>query len=131
MSIFSNLLNMLPDADHLLSLKPEELAGPLLLSLEGRERMTPTGVIEFEGLSAAIQEKSDIKYPNGCHDDVLFALMEAWQWLVSKVLVAPRPTKLAGSTVLSTTTTYFVTRRGRSIKTLEDFKNYRKNNSTM
>ena len=52
MSIFSNLLNMLPDADHLLSLKPEELAGPLLLSLEGRERMTPTGVIEFEGLGS-------------------------------------------------------------------------------
>ena len=132
MSIFfSNLLDMLPDADHLLSLEPEELAGPLLLSLEGREEMTPTGVIGFEGLSAAIQKKSNVKYPKGCHDDVLFALMEAWQWLVSKVLVAPRPTKLARSTALATTTTYFVTRRGQSIKTLEDFENYRKNNSTM
>ena len=57
--------------------------------------------------------------------------METWQWLVRKVLVAPRPTKLARGTALATTTTYFVTRRVQSIKTLEDFENYCKNNSMM
>ena len=56
----------------------------------------------------------------------LFALMEAWQCLVCERFVAPRPTRLAGSTNISSNITYFVTRRGKKIETLDDFEAYRK-----
>ena len=39
--MFAKLFEVLPDAEHLLSLSAEELAGPLLVSLEGGERINP------------------------------------------------------------------------------------------
>ena len=124
--MFSKLFEILPDAEHLLSLEPEELAGPLLVSLENREQINPEGIIAYDSMEHEINRNSHLKYPHGRREEVLFVLMEAWQCLVCEKFVAPRPTKLARSHNLTTTTTYFVTRRGKKIETLEDFEAYRK-----
>ena len=52
--------------------------------------------------------------------------MEAWQCLLSEGFVAPRPANLRSTTGMSQNMTYFVTRRGKKIETLEDFEAYRK-----
>ena len=131
MPFFSNLFELLPDADHLLSLEPEELAGPLLISLENKEQINPEGIIGYDSMRREIEEGSsrrnpNLNYPDDSREEVLFVLMEAWQCLVNEGFVAPRPTNLARSHTINPTTTYFVTRRGKKIETLEDFKAYRK-----
>ena len=126
--MFRKLFEMLPEADTLLSLEPEELAGPLLASLEGRKQINPENIIAYDFMEHEINRNSHLKYPNECREEVLFALMEAWQWLEREGFVAPRPTKLAGSQNLTTITTYFVTRRGQRIETREALEAYRKSN---
>ena len=126
--LFTNLFEFLPEAEHLLSLEPEELAGPLLLSLEDIERIIPGNIIGYDQLSGAIERQAGIKYPMGCREDVLFSLMAAWQWLEREVLVAWNPSNLARSKSAGSVTSYFVTKRGRNIKTPEDFEAYRKVN---
>lgn len=123
--IFPKLFEILPNADDLLSLEPEELAGPLLVSLQRSDYINPLEVISYELL-----EEADIQeYLSKGANDILFALMEAWQWLEREGLVAPRPTSLSSETiVMATGTTYFVTSRGKKITQREDLNVYRKSN---
>jgi len=74
--------------------------------------------------------KADLlqKYPPESHDEVLFALMEAWQWLEREGFVAPSPTDLSSVRSAGTITAYFVTRRGQRVETPEDLQTYRKAN---
>ena len=71
-------------------------------------------------------DNPNLNYPYKSYEDVLFALMEAWQCLLSEGFVAPRPANLRSTTGMSQNTTYFVTRRGKKIETLEDYEDYRK-----
>ena len=133
MPIFSKLFELLPDAEDLLNLEPEELAGPLLVSLEGREEINPQGIIGYDNMRWEIEEGSsrrnpNLNYPYEHREKVLFALMEAWQWLEREGFVASRPTDLARAKDLSSRTTYFVTRRGQKIETPEALEAYRKAN---
>ncbi len=138
MPIFKKLFELLPNAEHLLSLEPEELAGPLLLSLlslNGTQSMRPEGIISYQAMSSVLENMSDSKkkdlnlnYPPEYHDKVLFALMEAWQWLHQEGFVAPSPTSLSSIRSARTITTYFVTRRGLRVETSEDLDSYRKVN---
>lgn len=127
-SIFPKLFEMLPNADDLLSLEPEELAGPLLISLEGSQAITPETIISHEDMKYYIRGDLEQKYPFKSRNEVLFALMEAWQWLEREGFVAPRPTNLVGSTTIAYTTQYFVTRRGQRIETPDTLAAYRKSN---
>lgn len=128
--MFSKLFEMLPDAEQLLNLEPGELAGRLLVSLEDREQInledeiTPKS-IEWEIKNGVNRNNPNLNYPYKSHEGVLFALMEAWQCLLSEGFVAPRPANLRSTTGMSQNTTYFVTRRGQKIQTLEDFQAYR------
>ena len=74
--------------------------------------------------------KADLlhRYPPESHDEDLFALMEAWQWLQREGFVALCPTSLSSITSAGTITTYFVTRRGKKIETPEALETYRKAN---
>ena len=128
--MFPKLLEMLPDAESLLSLEPEELAGPLLVSLEGRQDIILEDVISFDPMSRSFETKTELrqKYPPRHDDEILFALMEAWQWLEREGFVAPRPTRLSRERGTGMVTTYFVTRRGQTIETSEDLETYRKAN---
>lgn len=127
--MFSKLFEILPDAEHLLSLSAEELAGPLLVSLEGGERINPEIIISYDDMAREIKSSSyrisNLNYPSGRLTEILFALMEAWQYLVCEGFVAPRPAKLAGYTI-DRSNTYFVTRKGQKIETLENYEAYRK-----
>ena len=129
MPIFSKLFDLLPDGEHLLSRSAEELAGPLLVSLEGGDQINPNIVISYGDLEREIGRSArripNLNYPSGRLTEILFALMEGWQHLVCEGFVAPRPTKLAGYTT-DKTNTYFVTRKGQKIKTEDDYEAYRK-----
>ena len=123
-SIFPKLFEMLPDADHFLSLEPEELAGPLLVSLDGNQYIKLSTVISAHlmSLSFDIMPSEKIqRYPSKDRDEILLRLMEAWQWLEREGFVAPRPSNPIG-------TEYFVTKRGQSIETPEVLETYHKAN---
>ena len=107
--------------DEVFNLEPEELAVALLRALDETKSdpINPSSIISFEWLKLAldgvknnctgVKPRSESEY-----DDILFILMEAWQWLVSEVLVAPRPTHLASSTtIMMSGPTYFITRQGK------------------
>ena len=136
MPTFNKLFELLPNAEHLLSLEPEELAGPLLVclvSLNDNQCMKPEEIISSSAMKRTMETISDsnrkdrnLNYPYKSYDKVLFALMEAWQWLEREGFVAQRPTSLLGSTTVPYTTEYFVTRRGLTVETSEDLESYRK-----
>ena len=130
MSMFSKLFALLPDAKHLLSLEPAELAGPLLIALGDVEQINPEGLITYKKMTEEIKRRShsnpQLIYPKVYDEDVLLALMEAWQWLEREGFVAQRPTDLPSDTHRTSATKYFITRRGKRIQTSEDLEAYRK-----
>ena len=133
MQIFRKLFETFPDAESLLAVEPEELAGHLLVSLEGSQNIIIENVISSDPMSRLFEEmprekcqEMRQKYPPKQDDEILFALMEAWQWLEREGFVAPRPTSLSGIRSVGMVTTYFVTRRGQTIQKSEDLEAYRK-----
>jgi uncharacterized protein (TIGR02391 family) len=133
MQIFLKLFERFPDAESLLAVEPEELAGHLLVSLEGSQNIIPENVISFDPMSRFFEEMPREKcrgmrqkYPPEYDNKILFALREAWQWLEREGFVAPRPTDLSRERSLGMVTTYFVTRRGQKIETPENLVAYRK-----
>ena len=131
MQIFLKLFEILPDADSLLSLEPEELAGPLLVSLEGNQNINPESVISYGLMSISFEggrRQMRQQYPPEHDDQILFALMEAWQWLEREGFIALKPTQLSRETSAGMLTTYFVTRRGKTIETPEVLEAYRRAN---
>jgi uncharacterized protein (TIGR02391 family) len=133
MQIFLKLFERFPDAESLLAVEPEELAGHLLVSLEGSQNIIPENVISFDPMSRFFEEMPREKcrgmrqkYPPEYDNKILFALREAWQWLEREGFVTPRPANLSGERSAGLVTTYFVSRRGKSIKTNKDLEAYRK-----
>lgn len=135
--MFSKLFEMLPDAEDLLSLSAEELAGPLLVSLmdnlKNNRRNDTTvspNIIGYDNMEREINSSShrilNLNYPYEFREKVLFALMEAWQYLFSEGYIALKPKNLAGIRDAGPMPTYFITRRGEKIETLEDYEAYRK-----
>lgn len=123
--MWSKLFEILPDAETLLSLEPEELAGHLLVSLQDIEQILPDSTISHNDMQHEIDRNSHLNYPYECREDVLLALMEAWQCLKCQGFIAPIP-KSSRRYPTYEVTTYFVTRRGKKIEALEDFESYRK-----
>ena len=124
MPIFSKLFEILPDAEQLLSLEPEELAGPLLVSLEDKVSIAIDEIIS----DSEMRRTPKPTYPTRRSVEILLALTEAWQWLEHEGLVAPQPPDLQGDIVFVDKTRYFVTRRGKRIQTPEALESYRKAN---
>ena len=125
--IFPKLFETFPDAESLLAVELEELAGPLLVSLAGNQNIMLENLISHGLMSISFeggQRERRQQYPPEHDNEILFALMEAWQWLENEGLIAQRPTSLSGGASIDTK--YFVTRRGKSIKTDEDLEVYRK-----
>lgn len=123
-SFFEILFEHIPSSERLLELEPKYLAGYFLLSLDGRPSIRLANMLTAEALINDIPSDSSDQYPEKYHNDILFALMEAWQWLLSACLVAPEPTRLLRKQNLSSNSTYFITRLGQSIKTYEDYKDF-------
>ena len=98
------LFETFPDAKSLLGVEPEILAGPLLVFLEGNQDITLERIISRDSIFGPLdddrrsrlprdkREEIRQRYPREHDDTILFALMEAWQWLENEGFVAPRPT---------------------------------------
>ncbi len=107
--------SLIPDAQTLLALEPEELAGVLLQYLN----LLPENASDLNrhnfSLPNTVQE-----YPRERHAELGRALMEAWVWLEREGLIAPSPQQ-GGDWV-------FITRRGKLMKNAADLAAYRKAN---
>ena len=62
--MFSKFFEILPDAEQLLSLDPEELAGSLLVSLENSDQITSENIIGYNNMVWEIEEGSSRRNPN-------------------------------------------------------------------
>lgn len=96
---------LLPDADAVLALEPEELAG---LGLELITSITPE-----DGIGSPLHPTSFTHpqtlgpFPDVRRKEVEYAMAEGWNWLVREGLIAPLPGETSGW--------HFVTRRGRQL----------------
>jgi uncharacterized protein (TIGR02391 family) len=81
------LASMIPDADVLLALPPEELAFYVLQA--ARESMGGNGLIHFQALANEIHGTAGRPdpYPRGHIVEIETALTEAWQWLENQLYV--------------------------------------------
>lgn len=112
-----DIYSILPDAEHLLALEPEELAGAVLEhlnSLPSNERWS-IHPDNFVNLNASPVNR----YPRDYQVRVANALMEAWEWLVCEGLLARKPGSQGW---------YFITRRGEPMKSATDVEAFRKGN---
>lgn len=109
----ATLNSILPDADVLLDLEPEELAGFVLehLNVSGQASLRVSNVI---GLPDTTQG-----YPAQKHDQIRLAVAEAWSWLEREGLIVAKP----GSPEWQT-----ISRRGKKLATHGDVERFRKAN---
>jgi len=115
------LQELLPDAEVVLALQPEELAGLLLEVLNssiefGKGRARENYFHRPNWIGDATHSREG--YPHARLEEIKRAVLEAWSWLEHAGLVAPHPDA-------STWGQYFVTRRGQAIRSKEDFEKYR------
>ncbi len=115
----SALGDIIPDAEVLLGLQPEEVGVALLEVLNSpsypEEKFNPHNVIR--GLFRVPNEV----YPSERQIEIEHALMEAWTWLQNEGLIAPLPDvgEAKGGWC-------FVTRRGRELGSRSDLDAYRR-----
>lgn len=108
------LSDLIPTAELLLSMEPEELGGCVLEVLNSRNESK----FNRYGIIFALYQSPE-QYPGGDQFAIDRALMEAWVWLIREGLVAPLPSPAEPDW-------FFVTRRGRSLRTPADVESYRK-----
>jgi uncharacterized protein (TIGR02391 family) len=101
----TSLMDVVPDAETLLGLEPEDL-GAILVEIiqKGRSRN-----VAISNIETPLWNANSPKYPIGRKSDVARAFAEAWQWLQNEGLLMPDPEQPNGYWVL--------TRRGRKLKT--------------
>lgn len=111
---YRSVYSILPDANALLSLEPEELAGIVLEHLNSLTTETQGNLNRYNfSLRGTYQE-----FPEQYHNSIAQALMEAWGWLEREGLIAPRPEQ--------NNDWYFVTRRGKQISSVDGLAAYRR-----
>ena len=102
---------LLPDAEILIQMGPEELAWPLLILLRDTQRPNPQNLIH--GLFQFHANQYDLRF----RDQVQQALLEAWLWLENQGLLAAQHNP-------SGPPEYFITKRGDLILSEEDFSGF-------
>jgi len=111
-----SLYSLAPDANALLALEPEELAGILLQHLNDLPQAEQEQLNRYNfSLDHTVRE-----YPHEHREQLSRALMEAWAWLEREGLLAAKPGS-QGEWV-------FITRRGKQLTTQEDVRAYRSAN---
>lgn len=113
------LFDLISDSDNLLSLEPEELAGVLLELFNSPDAPENCRLNRYN--FCQISNYSD--YPKQYWETIGNALMEAWMWLEREGLIAPK----SGIGVCEEDE-YFITRRGKQIKSSDDFRAYQQAN---
>lgn len=102
------LFDIFPDAQAILGLQPEELAGLAVEYIHVGEHNAPSRLhpANFTGPDALGA------YPGHLRDQVSYAMAEGWNWLVSEGFLAQVPGDTNGW--------HFVTRRGKQHRTRSD-----------
>jgi uncharacterized protein (TIGR02391 family) len=126
-----SLINVVPDAQDVLKLEPEELAAALLLwwNRSGviatnllEDAFTPQFVIRVNGVvpgSGSALKALVEGYPQGLHDRLERAILEACQWLLREGFIAFSPRQGEG---------FFITRRGKRVTDASDISTYARGN---
>ncbi len=118
--MYASLSSLVPNADDLLALEVEEVAGVLLIHLNSYGNDSGTSVVQqgrisqgnfFNGLDLLPE------YP-GRQAEVNQALMEAWSWLQGEGFLVRDANQGADW--------FFLSRRAQRLKSQEDFSKYRK-----
>ena len=114
--------DIIPDADVLLGLQPEEVGGALLVVLNSRG--TPTETFHPQNMISDLFPLNNEVYPRERQEEIGQALMEAWTWLRREGLTATDPdvSNARGGWA-------FVTRRGRELRSIGDLDAYRQASS--
>lgn len=96
----------------------DELAQYFLLCLEDKSDIYPFNIVDLENLIEAIDNGKTDRYTgrrsrsDSEYDEILYALMEAWQWLLSKAYIAQKPRHTTKGRVVLGETNYFITKLG-------------------
>jgi Protein of unknown function (Hypoth_ymh) len=116
-----SLSSLIPNADDLLALDVEEVAGVLLAYLNNCGQSSGNSVVQHGYISDHNFFNTLDQYPEypGRQPEVNQALMEAWGWLVSEGFLVRQP---------SQTGWFFLSRRAQRLKSRADFAEYRKAN---
>lgn len=91
---------LIPDAQDLLNLEPEELGAKILFIL--RKRINPPFLFSnllgelWPGTYPYNAQPSASSYPQGRREEIDLALAEAWAWLVAQGLLVPAPGQHGG-----------------------------------
>ena len=117
MNTLNTLFELISD-ENVKTLTTDELGQNFLLALDGESDIYPFNIVDIEFLVEAIDNGRFDRYTgrrprsDSEYDDILFALMEAWQWLLSKAYIAPKPRHTAKYHVVMGETNYFITQLG-------------------
>lgn len=108
--------SLVPDAEALLELEPEELAGVLMEYLNSLPIYEQGSLSRFNfSTPHTVRE-----YPKEHQDALRQALMEAWVWLEREGLLVPQPGQKRDWV--------FISRRGRQLRTRDQVHSYRRAN---
>lgn len=107
------LYKAIPDADVVVALAPEELAGRLLFLLKEE----PGSFSPYNLENDLHSGRDDETYPRQRRAEVGQALREAFAWLIAQGLIVPAPFQ-------SDSTFKVLSRRARSFSTVPDFEAY-------
>jgi uncharacterized protein (TIGR02391 family) len=106
------LYDIFPDSDKLLVLEPEELAG---IVLEFLNLLSPEEANQLLNTHNFSQPETVDGFPQEKKMEIRRALMEAWSWLDSEGLIAPRPGSMDSPN-------FFISRRGKKVLNREEFR---------
>ncbi len=110
--------DIIPDADVLLGLQPEEVGAALLAVLNSRG--APAQEFNPHNILGELFPLHNEVYPRERQDEIGQALMEAWTWLRREGLTATDPDATSAKGGWA-----FVTRRGRELRSVGDLDAYR------
>ncbi len=118
--MYASLSSLVPNADDLLALEVEEVAGVLLAQLNSYGDDSRNSVVQRRRINRHNffnRLNNHPEYP-GRQEDVNRALMEAWSWLQGEGFLV-RDADGTGDW-------FFLSRRAQRLKSQEDFDKYRK-----
>src|ERR1035438_2393294 len=122
---YQSLSSLVPDADDLLKLEPEELAGVLLVHLNCCEGLSGSSIYQQDAINRhnffnSLRHTPPLVKPEygNKQSEVIRPLMEAWAWLEKEGFLVKDPT--------ATGDLFFLSRRAQRLKTREEFDAYRK-----
>jgi uncharacterized protein (TIGR02391 family) len=110
-----NLLEVLPTAELLLALEPEELAGVLIEVIPGGMQ---NDNFHIGDLTYQVFPPAGNGYPGAVHRKVVLAIAEAVSWLENQGVIIQDPNQPADR--------YTLTRRGRKLRTRVDVGTFRR-----